>query len=174
MELRGELTNELGRDRAMPSMSIQIISGGGPDQLPRISFASQDAIEPAEDCIEEIGILQLDVKASFLRAHCRISLFCSHVRVRHERAGAAAVMVIGIFFAHSSHHDRNSGDSVMYGVPNRCKLHLCCLWDNLPKISYLSAVSRTVPNHAKVPLIALLMRWSRVRAPPGSPQLNVL
>src|SRR6185312_12388135 len=59
MELRGELTHELGRDRAMPTMSIQIISSGRPDQLPRISFASQDAIEPAEDCIEEIGLRQL-------------------------------------------------------------------------------------------------------------------
>jgi hypothetical protein len=59
LELRGELTSELGRDRAMPTMSIQIINGAGPGELPRISFASQDAIEPAEDCIEEIGLRQL-------------------------------------------------------------------------------------------------------------------
>jgi len=67
LELRGELTNELGRDRTPPAVSIQIISpavGSSPDQMPRITFASADQIEaaaaPDEDDpgILEIGALQ--------------------------------------------------------------------------------------------------------------------
>jgi hypothetical protein len=60
LELRGELTNELGRDRAMPTMSIQIISGTDPGDMPRISYAQRDAIDTTDqDCIEEIGLRQL-------------------------------------------------------------------------------------------------------------------
>jgi hypothetical protein len=59
LELRGELTNELGRDRTVPTMSIQIISGTDPGDMPCISYAHQDTIEPIGDCIEEIGLRQL-------------------------------------------------------------------------------------------------------------------
>jgi hypothetical protein len=59
MELRGELTNELGRDRVQGTIQIQITSGGRPGDMPRISCAHQDAIEPVEDWIEEIGLMQL-------------------------------------------------------------------------------------------------------------------
>ena len=67
LELRGELTNELGRDRTPPAVSIQIISpavGSSPDQMPPITFASTDQIEAAaepeddEQGILEVGVLQ--------------------------------------------------------------------------------------------------------------------
>ncbi len=60
MELRGELTNELGRDRGVPTMCIQIVQGSGTD-LPRVRYASADAIEPADEeegGIEDIGVRQ--------------------------------------------------------------------------------------------------------------------
>ena len=66
LELRGELTNELGRDRTPPNVSIQIISpavGPSPDQVPRITFASADQIEAAASEVEgiaEIALVQLN------------------------------------------------------------------------------------------------------------------
>ena len=39
LELRGELTNELGRDRAMAPMAIQIIMG---EAGPRVSYAGTE------------------------------------------------------------------------------------------------------------------------------------
>ena len=63
LELRGELTNELGRDRTPASMAIQIVCPAVTcgDQIPRITFAQQAAIDaPEEDeGILEIGIVQL-------------------------------------------------------------------------------------------------------------------
>jgi hypothetical protein len=63
MELRGELTNELGRDRTFPDFSVQIIcpstaaaAAGG--ELPRVSFAAVDSIDAPDDCIATIGLLQ--------------------------------------------------------------------------------------------------------------------
>jgi hypothetical protein len=58
LELRGELTNELGRDRSLPALSIQIIcpSASSPESMPRISYASADAI--GQDSTQEIGIFQ--------------------------------------------------------------------------------------------------------------------
>ena len=58
MELRGELTNELGRDRT-PAMAIQIIcqQAPNPGAMPRISYVSADAID-AEDVCVPIGLIQ--------------------------------------------------------------------------------------------------------------------
>jgi hypothetical protein len=58
LELRGELTGELDRDRG-GLLSVQIIcpSAPSPELTPRVSFSSLDAIE-AGDSIQEIGILQ--------------------------------------------------------------------------------------------------------------------
>ena len=62
LELRGELTNELGRDRTPASMAIQIVCPAMPsgDQIPRITFAQQAATDgPAEEeGILEIGLIQ--------------------------------------------------------------------------------------------------------------------
>jgi hypothetical protein len=60
MELRGELTNELGRDRTLPDISIQIVlpTAAAGDQTPRISFAHQDSIETGDNCFAEIGLKQ--------------------------------------------------------------------------------------------------------------------
>jgi len=58
MELRGELTNELGRDRT-PAMSIQIIcpQAPNPGAMPRVSYVSRDVTD-AEDVCVEIGLVQ--------------------------------------------------------------------------------------------------------------------
>jgi hypothetical protein len=50
LELRGELTGELDRDRGGLQMSIQIVcpSAPSPELAPRISFSSIDAIESSE------------------------------------------------------------------------------------------------------------------------------
>lgn len=67
MEVRGELTGELDRDRSFASLSIQIVCPSAPDpaNAPRISFASYNAIdaaaEPVEDSTQDIGLLQLPV-----------------------------------------------------------------------------------------------------------------
>jgi hypothetical protein len=62
LELRGTLTNELGRDRTPSAVSIQIISPAvesSPDRMPRITFASADQFEAAPDeGIMEIGLVQ--------------------------------------------------------------------------------------------------------------------
>ena len=60
MELRGELTNELGRDRTPAPVSIQILCpwvSPDPSNLPRISYSASDAID-AEDVCVEIGLVQ--------------------------------------------------------------------------------------------------------------------
>jgi hypothetical protein len=56
LELRGELTNELGRDRTTAMMSIQIIcpSAPTPELMPRISFASSGDATIEADTAEEI------------------------------------------------------------------------------------------------------------------------
>lgn len=60
LSLRGELTNELGRDRQPAAMAIQIICPGRTGELPRVSFGSADAIDsaPEESCVQEIGLIQ--------------------------------------------------------------------------------------------------------------------
>jgi hypothetical protein len=62
MELRGELTNELGRDRTSTDFSIQIIcpssTAAAAGELPRVSFAAVESIDASEDCIATIGLLQ--------------------------------------------------------------------------------------------------------------------
>ncbi len=61
MELRGELTGELGRDKTPPPMSIQIIcpsNSGDPATMPRISYATAEAIEAIDDDVIEIGLFQ--------------------------------------------------------------------------------------------------------------------
>jgi hypothetical protein len=60
MELRGALTNELGRDKNLGALSIQIVCPSAPDptNAPRISFASFDAFDAAAEEIEVIGIRQ--------------------------------------------------------------------------------------------------------------------
>jgi hypothetical protein len=57
MQLRGELTNELGRDRALSPVSIQILCPSAPslDAMPRVTFASDDHVEGS---FEEIGLIQ--------------------------------------------------------------------------------------------------------------------
>jgi hypothetical protein len=56
LELRGELTNELGRDRSPTLMSIQIVCPVAPEgAAPRITYTSDDAIE---GYTEEIGLRQ--------------------------------------------------------------------------------------------------------------------
>jgi hypothetical protein len=59
LELRGELTGELDRDRGGLQMSIQIVCPSAPsaEMMPRVSFTSDDAID-AGDSVQEIGILQ--------------------------------------------------------------------------------------------------------------------
>jgi hypothetical protein len=59
LHLRGELTNELGRDRTLSGLSIQIVCPSAPsaEMMPRISFTSDDAID-AGNSVQEIGILQ--------------------------------------------------------------------------------------------------------------------
>jgi hypothetical protein len=63
MEVRGELTGELQREATLAGLQIQIVCPSAPDpaNLPRITFASSNAIdavaEPVEDCTEEIGLL---------------------------------------------------------------------------------------------------------------------
>lgn len=65
LELRGELTNELGRDKAPTAMSIQIVTSSAVGELPRVSFAAPDQLEIAaaptdeEDPVAEIGLNQL-------------------------------------------------------------------------------------------------------------------
>jgi hypothetical protein len=57
LELRGELTNELGRDRTAVAMSIQIVCPAAPEgAVPRITYTSDDALD---GCTEEIGLRQL-------------------------------------------------------------------------------------------------------------------
>ena len=62
LELRGELTNELGRDRTPPAVCVQIISPAvesSPDRMPRITFGSADQLEAASDeGIMTIGVVQ--------------------------------------------------------------------------------------------------------------------
>lgn len=60
MEVRGELTGELDRDRTGLTMSVQIICPGieSAESAPRVSFSSRDAIDAADSRIEEIGLLQ--------------------------------------------------------------------------------------------------------------------
>ncbi len=59
LELRGELTNELGRDRTSTAISIQIISPAAPGELPRVSFQHQNALEaPEVSQMAEIGVIQ--------------------------------------------------------------------------------------------------------------------
>jgi hypothetical protein len=63
LELRGELSNELGRDRTQAPVSIQILYPGSssvPQKLPRVTYnADVNQIEAAAgDCVE-IGIHQL-------------------------------------------------------------------------------------------------------------------
>ncbi len=66
MTLRGELTNELGRDRTPPQMSIQIICPQSDAGLPQIRFAADSSTSGAlsprgqeiESDFEEIGLLQ--------------------------------------------------------------------------------------------------------------------
>jgi len=61
MELRGELTSELGRDKAPTPYSIQIIvpTALTAGQLPRVSFAPQDAVDSDPDeGMPELGLLQ--------------------------------------------------------------------------------------------------------------------
>jgi hypothetical protein len=63
MQVRGELTGELTREATLAGLQIQIVCPSAPDpaNLPRITFASSNAIdavaEPVEDCTEEIGLL---------------------------------------------------------------------------------------------------------------------
>jgi hypothetical protein len=48
LELRGELTGELGRDKTPPSFAIQIVipsTSGDPANVPRISYAAADQID---------------------------------------------------------------------------------------------------------------------------------
>jgi hypothetical protein len=63
LELRGELTHELGRDRTPASMAIQIVcpSTPGGDQMPRVTFAQEAAIDASEEeeGLLEIGLIQL-------------------------------------------------------------------------------------------------------------------
>jgi len=58
VELRGELTNELGRDRTASFMSVQILrpSAPSPELTPQISYAAANMIEAASP--EEIGLIQ--------------------------------------------------------------------------------------------------------------------
>jgi hypothetical protein len=55
MSLRGEITNELGRDRTAPTISVQIIAPQTCSELPRVSFWQEDACEAG---YEEIGLIQ--------------------------------------------------------------------------------------------------------------------
>ncbi|MCU1325138.1 MAG: hypothetical protein JWN34_508 [Bryobacterales bacterium] len=55
MSLRGEITNELGRDRTAPTISVQIIAPQTFNELPRVSFWQEDACEAG---YEEIGLIQ--------------------------------------------------------------------------------------------------------------------
>lgn len=59
LQIRGELTGELDRDRGGLQMSVQIIcpSVESAERAPRVSFASDGAID-AGDSVQEIGILQ--------------------------------------------------------------------------------------------------------------------
>jgi hypothetical protein len=63
LELRGELTNELGRDRTPAAVSIQIISPAVQvNAMPRVVFSSPDQIEaapePDDDPVASIGVVQ--------------------------------------------------------------------------------------------------------------------
>ena len=61
LELRGQLTSELGRDRTPPTIAIQVICPATENAMPRITFAQQAAIDaPEEEAqgILEIGLLQ--------------------------------------------------------------------------------------------------------------------
>ena len=57
LQLRGELTDELGRDRNTPMMHVQIICPSvlSAELAPRVTFVSTEAIESS---LEDIGILQ--------------------------------------------------------------------------------------------------------------------
>ena len=50
-----ELSGELGRDRTAAAMSIQVVCPAGMGEMPRISYASEDAVEASESLI---GVLQ--------------------------------------------------------------------------------------------------------------------
>ena len=58
LELRGELTNELGRERTPATLSIQIVCPVAPADAmpPRITYSCDDVIEYG---CEEIGLRQL-------------------------------------------------------------------------------------------------------------------
>ena len=59
MELRGELTNELGRDRTPPAMTFQIICPAAPaNALPQIRYATELIEAQQDECVEIIGLLQ--------------------------------------------------------------------------------------------------------------------
>jgi hypothetical protein len=66
LELRGALTNELGRDRSLPEVFLQIIcpSAPTPELMPRISFASpshvaiEAAAEEIKDSTQDIALRQ--------------------------------------------------------------------------------------------------------------------
>jgi hypothetical protein len=55
LELRGELTNELGRDRTAVAMSIQIVCPASAGGAPRITYMSDDAIESEEIGLRQVG-----------------------------------------------------------------------------------------------------------------------
>jgi hypothetical protein len=57
LELRGELTNELGRERALPALQIQIVCPASDAAMPRFTYASADELD-GEDVIQQIGVLQ--------------------------------------------------------------------------------------------------------------------
>jgi hypothetical protein len=59
LELRGELQGDLGRDRQMPSFSVQIICPQAPsDRLPRVTFTRDDSGVETDAEFETIGLIQ--------------------------------------------------------------------------------------------------------------------
>jgi hypothetical protein len=59
LELRGELQGDLGRDRQVPSFSVQVICPQSPaDRLPRVVFQRDDNVIDADAEFETIGLIQ--------------------------------------------------------------------------------------------------------------------
>lgn len=59
LELRGELQGDLGRDRAMPSFTVQVIAPQSPsDRLPRVVFTRDDTGIETDAEFETIGLIQ--------------------------------------------------------------------------------------------------------------------